>query len=215
MEFNEPANQRHGARLLFVIQESHRHRRVAQPVKKPVICLRLKRGLGRAFNDIFAYASENLLDRRSIDLRDGEARPYSPARGFGTGVNPGHDWLALDAAHSHPDRGARRTVAIETFLRHIDSRMSVAQFAYHLPKNPIKLRAISRRFGLRAENLSLQSPIDAAVTLVVIVLVYRPPDLLEDFQPVFTSVGDPGALRANDGLRANRRRLQANQRAEK
>src|SRR5262249_46350932 len=96
LEFDEPADQRHRELPLFIIQESHRHRRVARAVKKPVIGLSLERRLGRAFKDLITYAFERLLDWQPVDLRDSEARPYAPARGLGAGVDPGHDWFALD-----------------------------------------------------------------------------------------------------------------------
>src|SRR5215813_13131014 len=68
LEFDEPSGQRYGVRPLFDVQESHRHLRVARPVKKPVIGLGLERRLGRAFNDLVAYAFERFLDGQSVDL---------------------------------------------------------------------------------------------------------------------------------------------------
>ena len=139
---------------------------------------------------IVAYAFERFLDGQPVDLYDGEARTYALARGLGPGSTRSRR-IALDAAHGHSDRGARRAVAIEAVLGRIDPRVRIAQPADHLPQHPIKLRVIAGRFGLRAENLALQPPIDPAIALVVIIVGYRAPDLIEDFEPVFAAVGAP------------------------
>src|SRR5262249_32532078 len=133
LEFDEPSGQRHGVRPLFDVQKSHRHWRVARPVKKPVVGLRLERRLGRAFIDLVAYAAQRPLDGQPVALYDGEAGTYDQARRLGAGIYPPHDGFALDAAHGQSDRGAGRAVTIEAFLGRIDSRVRVTQLADHLP----------------------------------------------------------------------------------
>src|SRR5262249_61331541 len=68
LEFDEPADQLYTVQLLFAIHESHHHRRVARPMKKPVIGLRFERRLGRAFIELVAYLFERRLDWQPIDL---------------------------------------------------------------------------------------------------------------------------------------------------
>ncbi len=126
---------------------------------------------------------ENFQRRFSVNTDDCIAGAHAEALGLRSALDRDDDRSALYLTHGEADADGARVLPVKLFVGRAYARVSVAQVAYHSSQDCVK-RGGARRFGgQRAKDGALGLPVNAVKSRVVVTLMNRFPNVVEDREP--------------------------------